>query len=162
MAGVIRHDFDKLNRLPPYVLSEVIELMKAARREGEDIIDLGMGNPDLPTPPHVVEKICEAASNPRNHRYSESRGIPKLRRAVTEWYQRRHGVELDPDPGLTVVEIINAAKARDIRGMYIMGENPAMSDPDLNHARKGLASLQHLVLHQFLSLSRQIFSLPFD
>lgn len=97
MTGPIRHDFDKLNRLPPYVLAEVIELMKAARREGEDIIDLGMGNPDLPTPPHVVDKICEASRDPRNHRYSASRGIPNLRAAITEWYARRHGVSLDPD-----------------------------------------------------------------
>jgi alanine-synthesizing transaminase len=97
MPGVIRHDFDKLNRLPPYILAEVIDLMKTARREGEDIIDLGMGNPDLPTPPHVVEKICEASRDPRNHRYSASRGIPNLRAAITEWYQRRHGVSLDPE-----------------------------------------------------------------
>ncbi|HJO22879.1 MAG: aminotransferase class I/II-fold pyridoxal phosphate-dependent enzyme [Myxococcota bacterium] len=93
----MRHDFDKLNRLPPYILAEVIDLMKTARREGEDIIDLGMGNPDLPTPPHVVEKICEASRDPRNHRYSASRGIPNLRAAITEWYQRRHGVSLDPE-----------------------------------------------------------------
>jgi alanine-synthesizing transaminase len=91
------HHFDKLTRLPPYILAEVIDLMKSARRAGEDIIDLGMGNPDLPTPPHVVDKICEAARNPRNHRYSSSRGIPNLRNAIGEWYQRRHGVELDPD-----------------------------------------------------------------
>jgi alanine-synthesizing transaminase len=91
------HHFDKLTRLPPYILAEVIDLMKSARRAGEDIIDLGMGNPDLPTPPHVVDKICEAARNPRNHRYSSSRGIPNLRNAICEWYQRRHGVELDPD-----------------------------------------------------------------
>jgi hypothetical protein len=91
------HHFDKLTRLPPYILAEVIDLMKSARRAGEDIIDLGMGNPDLPTPPHVVDKICEAARNPRNHRYSASRGIPNLRQAICEWYRRRHGVELDPD-----------------------------------------------------------------
>jgi len=97
MVGAIRHDFDKLNRLPPYILAEVIDLMMAARREGEDIIDLGMGNPDLPTPPHVVEKICEASRDPRNHRYSASRGIPNLRAAITEWYERRHGVSLDPE-----------------------------------------------------------------
>ena len=97
MSGEVRHDFDKLKRLPPYVLAEVIELMKTARRAGDDIIDLGMGNPDLPTPPHVVEKICEAARDPRNHRYSASRGIPNLRAAITEWYQRRHAVTLDPD-----------------------------------------------------------------
>jgi alanine-synthesizing transaminase len=93
----LRHDFHKLNRLPPYVFAEVISLMTAARRRGEDVIDLGMGNPDLATPSHVVDKICEAARNPRNHRYSASRGLPNLRAAITEWYQRRHGVSLDPD-----------------------------------------------------------------
>ncbi len=97
MAGRVRHDFDKLNRLPPYVLAEVIELMKSARRAGQDIVDLGMGNPDMPTPPHVVEKICEAAQDPRNHRYSVSRGVPNLRAAIAEWYARRHAVDLDPD-----------------------------------------------------------------
>jgi alanine-synthesizing transaminase len=75
----------------------VTDLTRAARRNGEDIIDLGMGNPDLPTPPHVVEKIVEAARDPRNHRYSSSQGIPNLRLAATEWYERRHGVKLDPD-----------------------------------------------------------------
>ena len=93
----MRHDFHKLNRLPPYLFAEVISLMAAARRRGEDVIDLGMGNPDLPTPPHVVDKICEAARNPRNHRYSASRGLPNLRAAISEWYQRRHAVAIDPD-----------------------------------------------------------------
>lgn len=93
----MRHDFAKLRRLPPYVLSEVTQLKHAARRAGEDVIDLGMGNPDIPTPPHVIEKICEAAHNPRNHRYSASRGIPNLRAAICEWYARRHQVELDPE-----------------------------------------------------------------
>lgn len=97
MSDRIRHDFNKLNRLPPYSLGEVIELMRTARRAGEDIIDLGMGNPDLPTPPHIIEKICESARNPKNHRYSQSRGIPNLRAAVCEWYDRRHGVKLDPE-----------------------------------------------------------------
>jgi len=97
MAGAIRHDFNKLTRLPPYVFAEVNALKDAARRDGEDVIDLGMGNPDLPTPDHVVDKICETARNPRTHRYSASRGVPNLRRAITEWYVRRHGVELDPD-----------------------------------------------------------------
>jgi len=93
----VRHDFHKLNRLPPYVFSEVDRLKMAARRAGEDIVDLGMGNPDLPTPPHVIEKICEAARDPRNHGYSSSRGLPNLRAAICEWYARRHGVELDPE-----------------------------------------------------------------
>lgn len=93
----IRHDFHKLNRLPPYLFAEVIALMASARRRGEDVIDLGMGNPDLPTPTHVVDKICEAARSPRNHRYSASRGLPNLRAAISEWYQRRHAVAIDPE-----------------------------------------------------------------
>ncbi len=97
MQKTFRHDFNKLKRLPPYSLGEVIALMRSARRAGEDIIDLGMGNPDLPSPPHVIDKIAEAARNPKNHRYSESRGIPNLRASITEWYDARHGVELDPD-----------------------------------------------------------------
>ncbi len=97
MSKSIRHDFNKLTRLPPYVFAEVNALKDAARRAGEDIIDLGMGNPDLPTPQHVIDKICEAAQNPRNHRYSSSRGLPNLRRGISEWYQRNHGVEIDPD-----------------------------------------------------------------
>jgi len=93
----IRHDFHKLNRLPPYVFAQVNELKMAARKAGEDIVDLGMGNPDLPTPPHVIEKICEAARNPRNHGYSTSKGLPNLRAAVSEWYARNFGVEVDPE-----------------------------------------------------------------
>ncbi len=93
----VRHDFHKLNRLPPYILAEVTDLTRAGRRAGEDIIDLGMGNPDIPTPDHVVEKIVQAARDPRNHRYSSSQGIPNLRAAITEWYARNHQVELDPN-----------------------------------------------------------------
>ena len=90
-------EFRRIDRLPPYVLSVVTEAKHAARRAGEDIIDLGMGNPDLATPPRIVDKLREAALNPRNHRYSSSRGIPKLRKAITDWYDRRYGVSLDPD-----------------------------------------------------------------
>ncbi len=128
MAGVIRHDFDKLNRLPPYVLSEVIELMKAARREGEDIIDLGMGNPDLPTPPHVVDKICEASRDPRNHRYSASRGIPNLRAAITEWYQRRHGVSLDPER--EAIAVIGAKEGLSHFVLMTVGSGDVVLCPD--------------------------------
>jgi alanine-synthesizing transaminase len=90
-------DFRRIDRLPPYVLSVVTELKAAARRAGEDIVDLGMGNPDLPTPQRVVDKLTEAANNARNHRYSTSRGIPKLRKAIVDWYERRYGIVLDPE-----------------------------------------------------------------
>lgn len=89
--------FARIKRLPPYVFSIVNELKMEARRQGEDIVDLGMGNPDLPTPKHIVDKLCEAAYNPKNHRYSASAGIPNLRKAIADWYARRYQVELDPD-----------------------------------------------------------------
>jgi alanine-synthesizing transaminase len=91
------HRFEKIERLPPYILSVVNELKLRARRAGRDVVDLGFGNPDLAAPPHVVEKLVEAARDPRNHRYSSSRGLPNLRRAMSRWYQRRYQVELDPD-----------------------------------------------------------------
>lgn len=87
----------RVTGLPPYVFAEINELKAAARRAGEDIIDLGFGNPDIPSPDIAVEKLVEAARNPRNHRYSASRGIPKLRAAIADLYMRRYGVELDPD-----------------------------------------------------------------
>jgi alanine-synthesizing transaminase len=90
-------EFRRIDRLPPYVFNVVNEMKAAARRAGEDVIDLGMGNPDLSSPQAVVEKLAEAALNPRNHRYSTSRGIPKLRLAICDWYERRYGVTLDPE-----------------------------------------------------------------
>ncbi len=90
-------DFYRIKRLPPYVFSIVNDLKTKARSRGEDVIDLGMGNPDLGTPKHIVAKLIEAAQNPRNHRYSASRGITRLRVAITRWYRDRYGVELDPD-----------------------------------------------------------------
>jgi alanine-synthesizing transaminase len=90
-------EFRRMKRLPPYVFAVVNELKMEARRRGEDIIDLGMGNPDLPTPPHIVEKLNEAAAKATNHRYSASKGITKLRLAICDWYKRRYDVDLDPD-----------------------------------------------------------------
>jgi alanine-synthesizing transaminase len=90
-------EFPRIKRLPPYVFAVVTELKSKMRRAGEDVIDLGMGNPDLPTPKHIVDKLVEAARNPRNHRYSLSRGIPKLRQAICSWYKRKYDVDLDPD-----------------------------------------------------------------
>lgn len=91
------HEFGRMKRLPPYIFSIVNELKAKARAQGEDIIDFGMGNPDQPTPQHIVDKLCEAARNPKNHRYSVSRGITKLRGAIADWYRRRYGVEIDPE-----------------------------------------------------------------
>jgi alanine-synthesizing transaminase len=90
-------EFRRITNLPPYVFTIIDGLKVAARRAGEDVIDLGFGNPDLPSPPTAVDKLCDAVRNPRNHRYSASRGIPKLRQAVADLYQRRFGVTLDPE-----------------------------------------------------------------
>jgi alanine-synthesizing transaminase len=90
-------EFSRLTRLPPYVFNITTELKMAARRRGEDIIDFGMGNPDGPTPQHIVAKLIETVARTDTHGYSVSRGIPRLRRAICHWYQRRYGVEFDPE-----------------------------------------------------------------
>ena len=89
-------EFRRMSRLPPYVFKVVNDLKMDLRRRGEDIIDLGMGNPDMPTPKHIVDKLIEAAQKGTNHRYSASAGITKLREAITNWYKRRFDVDLDP------------------------------------------------------------------
>lgn len=91
------YDFPRIKRLPPYVFAVVNQIKAELRRKGEDIIDLGMGNPDLPTPKHIVDKLIEAAKIPKNHRYSASRGITQLRCAISEWYKRRFDVDIDPE-----------------------------------------------------------------
>ncbi len=96
--------FGRIKRLPPYVFAIVNTMKIEARRRGEDIIDLGMGNPDQATPQHIVDKLIEAAQNPKNHRYSASKGITKLRTAICDWYKRRYDVDLDPESE-TVVTI---------------------------------------------------------
>lgn len=90
-------EFHKIRRLPPYVFEQVNRLKASARAAGADIIDLGMGNPDLPTPQSIVDKLCEAVQDPRSHRYSSSKGIPGLRKAQANYYARRFGVKLNPD-----------------------------------------------------------------
>jgi len=97
MKDEIGEVFPRIKRLPPYVFAVVDKIKIEARRRGEDIIDLGMGNPNLPTPSHIVEKLIDAAKKPHNHRYSASRGITKLREAISNWYKRRFDVEIDPD-----------------------------------------------------------------
>ena len=101
-------EFRRIENLPPYVFAEVNAMKLAARRAGQDVVDLGFGNPDIPSPPQVVEKLVEAARNERNHRYSASRGLPNLRKAVSDRYRRRFGVELDPD-----TEVISTIGAKE-------------------------------------------------
>jgi alanine-synthesizing transaminase len=122
-------EFAKINRLPAYVFNIVNTMKMEARRKGEDIIDFGMGNPDQPTPPHVVEKLIEAVKNPKNHRYSASRGITKLRSAITDWYQRNYHVELDPErEAITTIGskegISHLALAAINPGDVVMAPNP--------------------------------------
>src|SRR4029078_13046022 len=104
-------EFPRIKGLPPCVFNSVGDLKQAARRAGEDIIDLGMGNPDGATPPHVVAKLVEAANKVPNHRYSVSRGIYKLRLAICDWYRRRFDVHLDADRAALLTSGSNAAIA---------------------------------------------------
>jgi alanine-synthesizing transaminase len=122
-------EFYRLKRLPPYVFAEVNAMKAKARAEGRDIIDFGMGNPDSPTPDHIVEKLAETARNPRSHRYSTSRGIPGLRRAVAAYYDRRFGVDIDPETETIVTlgskeGIVNLAQAITAPGDVVLVPNP--------------------------------------
>ncbi len=123
-------DFPRINRLPPYVFAIVNELKMAARHRGEDIIDFGMGNPDQPTPPHIVEKLVEASRRKDTHRYSMSRGIPRLRRAICNWYKKRYDVDLDPESEAIVTlgskeGLAHLAMAICDRGDAVLVPNPA-------------------------------------
>lgn len=123
-------DFHRIRRLPPYVFAEVNRLKAEARARGEDIVDLGMGNPDSGAPPHVVAKLTEAVADPRTHRYSVSKGIPGLRRAVAGYYQRRFDVGLDPDSEICVTlgskeGLANLAQAITSPGDVILVPNPS-------------------------------------
>ena len=93
----MNEEFTRINRLPPYVFNIVNELKMDARHRGEDIIDFGMGNPDQPTPKHIVEKLVEASKREDTHGYSISKGIPRLRRAICNWYKTRYDIDLDPE-----------------------------------------------------------------
>jgi alanine-synthesizing transaminase len=112
-------EFYRIKRLPPYVFAIVNDLKTKARARGEDIIDLGMGNPDQATPGHIVDKLAAAARNPRNHRYSASRGITRLRVAITNWYRQRYGVELDPET--EVIVTIGAKEGLAHLAMAVLG-----------------------------------------
>src|SRR3978361_463138 len=123
-------DFYRIRRLPPYVIAEVNAMRAQARAAGRDIIDLGMGNPDLPPPPHVIEKLCEVARKPDAHGYSASKGIPGLRKAQANYYQRRFGVDLDPDTEVVVTlgskeGLANLAQAITAPGDVVLAPNPS-------------------------------------
>ncbi|MEM8588735.1 MAG: LL-diaminopimelate aminotransferase [Pseudomonadota bacterium] len=127
---MIDQEFHKIKRLPPYVFAEVNAMKAAARAAGDDIIDFGMGNPDQPTPRHIVDKLIEAVQNPRTHRYSNSRGIPGLRRALAGYYDRRFGVALDPESEVVVTlgskeGLANLAQAITSPGDIILVPNPS-------------------------------------
>jgi alanine-synthesizing transaminase len=126
----MQHEFHQLRRLPPYVFAEVNRMKAAARAQGRDVIDLGMGNPDLPTPGFVIDKLCEVARDPKAHRYSASRGIDGLRRAQARYYARRFGVDLDPETEVIATlgskeGFANMATAITAPGDVVLAPNPS-------------------------------------
>ncbi|MEZ5688528.1 MAG: LL-diaminopimelate aminotransferase [Caenibius sp.] len=123
-------EFYRIKRLPPYVIAEVNAMRAAARQAGRDIIDLGMGNPDLPPPDHVIDKLCEVARKPDAHGYSQSKGIPGLRRAQANYYGRRFGVDLDPESEVVVTlgskeGLATLATAITAPGDCVLAPNPS-------------------------------------
>jgi alanine-synthesizing transaminase len=141
-------EFHRIKRLPPYVFAEVNRLKAAARARGADIIDLGMGNPDLPTPQHIVDKLVETVSKPRTHRYSASKGIPGLRRAQAAYYERRFGVKLDPETQVVATlgskeGFANMAQAITAPGDVILVPNPTYPIHEFGFLLSG-AAIRHL------------------
>jgi alanine-synthesizing transaminase len=141
-------EFYRIKRLPPYVFAEVNALKAQARAQGRDVIDLGMGNPDGPTPPHIVAKLIEAVQNPKTHGYSTSRGIPGLRRAYAAYYARRFNVELDPEREIIVTlgskeGFANLAQAITAPGDTILVPNPCYPIHSFGFIMAG-ASVRHV------------------
>jgi alanine-synthesizing transaminase len=144
----LTEDFHRIKRLPPYVFAEVNRLKAAARARGADIIDLGMGNPDMPTPQHIVDKLIETINKPRTHRYSASKGIPGLRRAQAGYYERRFGVKLDPDTEIVATlgskeGFANMAQAITAPGDVVLVPNPTYPIHTFGFIIAG-ASIRHL------------------
>jgi len=144
------NDFQRIERLPPYVFESVNKLKAEARAAGKDIIDFGMGNPDLPTPKHIVDKLIETIQNPRTHRYSASKGIPGLRKAQARYYERRFGVKLDPDTQVIATlgskeGFANMAQAITNPGDVILVPNPTYPIHAFGFIISG-ATIQHLPL----------------
>ncbi len=148
---MVNSQFHKIRRLPPYVFEQVNRSAAALRASGADIIDLGMGNPDLPTPPHIVEKLIETARKPKTNRYSSSRGIPGLRRAQAGYYKRRFGVTLDPDREIVATlgskeGFANLAQALAAPGDVILAPNPSYPIHSFGFIMAG-ATIQHVKAH---------------
>jgi alanine-synthesizing transaminase len=145
----VNDQFARINRLPPYVFNIIGELKAKARAAGEDIIDFGMGNPDQPTPPHIVEKLVEAVRRGDTHRYSQSKGIPRLRKAIANWYKTRYDVDIDPEKEAIVTigskeGLGHLAMATMSAGDTVLVPNPAypihpygsiIADADIRHVR---------------------------
>ncbi len=141
-------EFHRIKRLPPYVFEEVNRLKAQARARGDDIIDFGMGNPDMPTPQHIVKKLVETVSKPRTNRYSASRGIPGLRRAQAAYYERRFGVKLDPETQIVATlgskeGFANMAQAITAPGDLVLVPNPTYPIHEFGFIISG-GSLRHL------------------
>jgi alanine-synthesizing transaminase len=147
-SPTVIEDFHRIKRLPPYVFAEVNRLKAEARARGADIIDLGMGNPDLPTPQHIVDKLVETVGKPRTHRYSASKGIPGLRRAQAAYYERRFGVKLNPDTQVVATlgskeGFANMAQAITAPGDVILVPNPTYPIHEFGFIISG-AAIRHL------------------
>ena len=145
-------DFQRIQRLPPYVFEQVNKLKAKARAQGKDIIDFGMGNPDLPTPDHIVEKLVETVRNPRTHRYSASKGIPGLRKAQARYYERRFGVKLNPETEVIATlgskeGFANMAQAITDPGDVILVPNPTYPIHAFGFIISG-ATIRHLPLEE--------------
>ncbi|MEZ5535933.1 MAG: alanine transaminase [Thiolinea sp.] len=143
----MQDEFQRINRLPTYVFKITDALKREARARGEDIVDFGMGNPDQPTPQHIVDKLCESAQRNDTHRYSQSRGIPRLRKAISKWYKRKFDVDIDPESEAIVAigskeGLAHLALATLSRGDTVLVPNPAypihpygniIADADIRH-----------------------------
>lgn len=175
----MQDDFLRIDRLPTYVFKITDTLKREARAQGEDIIDFGMGNPDQPTPKHIVAKLVEAAQREDTHRYSMSRGIPRLRKAIASWYKRKFNVELDPDSEAIVTigskeGLAHLALATLSRGDTVLVPNPAypihpygsiIADADIRHVplvegKDFFAELEHAIKHSWPKPKMLIINFP--
>ncbi len=157
----MKNDFNRIDRLPPYIFGEINKLKAKLRKNGKDIIDFGMGNPDMPTPDHIREKLKETVNKPGTGRYSTSRGIPGLRKAQVSYYERRFGVKLDPDKEVVVTlgskeGLANLAQAITSPGDIILSPNPSYPIHPYGFIIAG-ASLRHLPAMEDGQFNQELF-----